>query len=256
MRSLLDELAGDEGPVERVQRAQRPVLPKRFYKEASVAARGGAFEVLLDGKPVMTPAKQPLALPARTLAEAVAAEWAGQGETIDPGTMPLTRLANVAIDRVAADPQAVVAEIVKYAGTDMLCYRAGEPAGLAAAQGDAWDPVLFWARHELGARLNCGEGVRHVAQAPEALAAIRGEIAKVQSPFALAALASATALMGSALLALALARGRLSADAAWAAAHVDEDWNIARWGEDAEALQRRAARRAEFEAAARMLAAP
>jgi chaperone required for assembly of F1-ATPase len=254
MRNLLDELAEGDGPMQRAQRAMRPVLPKRFYKETGVAERDGAFEVLLDGKAVKTPARNTLALPVRALAEAAAAEWAAQGETIDPRTMPLTKLANVALDRVAADADAVAGEIANYAGTDLVCYRASEPAALVAAQGDAWDPLLFWARDQLGVRLACAQGVRHVAQAPEALAALRREIDTAERPFGLAALASATALAGSAVIALALARGRLDADAAWAAAHVDEDWNVARWGEDAEAAQRRAGRRAEFDAAATALA--
>jgi chaperone required for assembly of F1-ATPase len=231
----------------------RPSLPRRFYKEVSVGERDGTFEVLLDGKPAKSPARKVLAMPLRTLAEAVAAEWAAQGEAIDPGTMPLTRLANVALDRVAAEMDAVAAEIAKYAGSDLLCYRAEEPAALAARQAALWDPVLEWARDRLGAEFVRGEGVRHVQQPPAALAAMRAEIASASSPFALAALASATALTGSALLALALAHGKLSADGAWAAAHVDEDWNTAQWGEDAEARQRRDASRAEFGAAAKVL---
>jgi chaperone required for assembly of F1-ATPase len=253
MRSLLDELAQGEGPMQKAQRAMRPSLPRRFYKAVSVGERAGAFEVLLDGKVAKTPARNALALPVRELAEAVAAEWAAQGEMINPGTMPLTRLANVALDRVAAEMDAVATEIAKYAGSDLLCYRAGEPAAFAAKQAAAWDPVLDWARERLRARFVCSEGVRHVAQPAEAIAAVRAEIAEARSPFALSALASATALTGSALLALALARGRLSADAAGEVAHVDEDWNIAQWGEDAEAARRRAARRAEFDAAARVL---
>jgi chaperone required for assembly of F1-ATPase len=254
MPSLLDELAGGDGPMQRAQRGMRPALPKRFYKEARVGEGGGGFEVLLDGKPVKTPAKRSLALPSRPLAEAVAAEWAGQGETINPGAMPLTKLGNVAIDRVAEERDAVIGEITKYAGTDLVCYRAREPEGLVAAQKEAWDPVLEWAREALGARFVCAEGVRHVTQSPETLAAVRAEIAKAASPLRLAALASATALSGSALIALALAGGKLSADAAWKAAQVDEDWNVARWGDDAEAAERRASRRAEFDAAAKVLA--
>jgi chaperone required for assembly of F1-ATPase len=254
MPNLLDELANGDGPIQRVQRGMRTALPKRFYKEVDVAEDGGGFEVRLDGKPAQTPAKRALVLPSRPLAEAVAAEWAAQGETINPGSMPLTKLANVALDRVTQEREAVVSEITKYAGTDLVCYRASEPEGLVAAQKSAWDPVLEWAGDALGARFLCAEGVQHVAQPPAAISAVRAEVAKVDSPLALAALASATALSGSALIALALARGRLSADTAWAAAHVDEDWNIARWGEDAEAGMRRALRRAEFEAAAKVLA--
>jgi chaperone required for assembly of F1-ATPase len=254
VRSLLEDLANDDGPMRRAQRGMQRQLPKRFYKETSVGEGEAGFAVLLDGKPVRTPAQRALALPTRALAQAVAAEWAEQSETIDPANMPLTKLANVAIDRVEAERQAIVDEIAKYAGTDLVCYRASEPAGLAAAQRAAWDPVLDWAGDALGARFRCAEGMTHVAQSGEAIAAVRAEVAKFHSTFALAALASATALAGSALIALALARGKLSADVAWAAAHVDEDWNTARWGEDAEATARRAFRRAEFDAAAKILA--
>ena len=120
----------ENDPAGAAQRATRPALPKRFYAAAGVAERGGAFEVRLDEKPVKTPERRPLALPSRALAELVAAEWAAQETVIDPATMPLTILANVAIDRVAADPGATEAEIAKYAGSDLVCYRASEPAGL------------------------------------------------------------------------------------------------------------------------------
>jgi chaperone required for assembly of F1-ATPase len=240
-------------PMQAARGAMRPARIKRFYKQASVGERDGACALLLDGKRAKTPAKHPLAMPSRALAEAVAAEWDAQGESIDPATMPLTRLAQVAIDRVAGDAAAVAEEIVKYAGSDLLCYRAAEPAGLAAAQAEHWDSVLAWAHEVFGARFVLGQGVRHVAQPDAALAAVRAEVARYAPPFALAALASLTNLSGSALLALAVARGRLTVDAAWTAAHVDEDWNIRRWGEDGEAMSRRAARLVEFAAAARML---
>lgn len=247
-----DPAAGN--PMEAARRGARPARIKRFYKQASAGEREGGFAILLDGKPARTPAKHPLALPSRALAEAVASEWAGQGEHIDPATMPLTRLAHAAIDGVAGGAEAVAAEIVSYAGSDLLLYRATEPEDLVAAQAKHWDPVLAWAGEVLGARFTLAEGVKHVAQPEAAIHAIRAEIARYESPFKLAALMSLTNISGSALLALALARGRLSADAAWAAAHVDEDWNVQRWGEDAEAMARRVARRLEFEAAARMLA--
>ncbi len=239
-------------PVEAARRGARPALIKRFYKEVSVGGREGAFAILLDGKPAKTPAKHPLALPGRALAGAVAAEWAGQGEHVDPAAMPLTRLAHAAIDGVAGGAEAVD-EIERYAGSDLLLYRATEPEALVAAQAKHWDPVLAWAGEVLGARFTLTEGIKHVAQPQAAIHAIRAEIARYRSPFALAALMSLTHISGSALLALALARGRLPVDAAWAAAHVDEDWNIQRWGEDAEAKARRAARRVEFDAAVRML---
>jgi chaperone required for assembly of F1-ATPase len=256
MRSLLEDLEQGTAanPIEAARRAMRPALPKRFYKEAAVGERNGQFVLLLDGKPARTPARNPVAMPSRALAEAVTAEWNALGDTIDPKRMPLTRLVNVAIDRVANETDAVIAETAKYAGSDLLCYRAGDPAGLAALQAREWDPVLAWVREEFGVRFTLAEGVNFVAQPEESLAAVRAEVERYAAPFPLAALATATALTGSVLLALALARGRLSADAAWAAAHVDEDWNIAQWGEDAEAARRRAARRAEFDAAAKVLA--
>jgi chaperone required for assembly of F1-ATPase len=246
-----DPIAGN--PMESARRGARPARIKRFYKQANAGQREGAFAILLDGKPALTPAKRPLALPSRALAEAVAAEWAAQGEHIDPATMPLTRLAHAAIDGVAGGAKAVAAEIERYAGSDLVLYRATEPEGLIAVQAKHWDPVLAWAIDMLGARFTPVKGVKHVAQPEAAIKAVRAEIASYKSPFQLAALASLTNISGSALLALALGRGQFSADEAWAAAHVDEDWNVKRWGEDAEAVARRAARRIEFDAAARML---
>lgn len=254
VRNLLDELADGDGPMQRAQRGMRPVLPKRFYKEARTVARDGTFALELDGKAARTPARHPLAVPKCEIGEALAAEWNALGETIDPAKMPLTRLLNVAIDRVAGEGDAVAADIANYAGSDLVCYRAAEPEGLVAAQGDAWDPLLFWARDQIGARFVCTVGVGHVTQPAEALAAVRAAIGQVERPFGLAALATATALTGSVLIALMLARGALTADQAWAAAHVDEDWNIREWREDADAMARRAARRAEFDAAAKVLA--
>jgi chaperone required for assembly of F1-ATPase len=256
MRDWFDDIGRGSplDPREAVRRGTRRELPKRFYQQAGVAERAGTFAVELDGKPVVTPAKRALTLPTRALAEAVAAEWQAQGERIDPGAMPLTRLAHTAIDRVAAEPEAVRAEILKYAGGDLLFYRATEPDGLVSAQAAHWDPVLEWAAVAFGARFAPVQGVRFAQQPMEAIGAVRSEIARYREPFALAALASLTNLAGSALLALALAAGRLDTDAAWAAAHVDEDWNVKRWGEDAEAAARRAARFQEFKAAAQMLA--
>ena len=180
----------------------------------------------------------------------VAAEWERQRETIDPADMPLTRLMNSAIDGVAHTMAETRADILRYAGSDLLCYRAEEPDTLVARQAHAFDPVLRWAAETLGARLNVTAGIVHVAQPPEALAAIGAALEAYDDPAALAALSVMTTLTGSALLALAVAREFLPPEAAWRAAHVDEDFEIERWGEDAEALARRAARWREFEAAA------
>jgi chaperone required for assembly of F1-ATPase len=246
-------MSEDNNPMKRAQAAMRAVLPKRFYKHASVGEAGRAFAVLLDGKPAKTPARNALALPNAALASAVAAEWNAIEGEIDPVQLPLTRLANLAIDAVANAPQPVIDEIVQYAGTDLVFYRAAEPEGLAALQNERWTPVLDWAAAQLGARFVLAEGVMHVTQPNEALAAVREAAEKISKPFALTAAASATNIGGSALIALALADGALSGDEAWNAAHVDEQWNISRWGEDDEAQRRLAARHAEFSAAARML---
>ena len=169
--------------------------------------------------------------------------------------MPLTRLANSALDGVAAAMAATRAEIAGYAGSDLLCYRATTPEALVAAEAAAFDPVLDWAREALGAKFLVAEGVVHVRQPEPALAAVRAALEAFESPFALAALHVMTSLTGSVLLALAVARERLSAEEAWRIAHVGEDFQIAQWGEDEEAKARRAARWRDFEAAGRVMAA-
>jgi chaperone required for assembly of F1-ATPase len=227
-------------------------LPKRFYKEVATKDGGGGTALLLDGKPVRTPGKAALVLPSRALAEAVAEEWRAQGERIDPSTMPLTRLANSAIDGVTGRAQAVIDDILAFAGSDLLCYRAEGPRGLAEAQGKHWDPVLAWAREGLGAPLVLSQGVVHVAQPQASLDRIKDRLAG-RDAFSLAAMHVMTSLTGSALLALGVALGRLTPEEAWAAAHVDEDFQISQWGEDAEAAARRKNRWRDFEAAARTL---
>lgn len=246
-------MSEDDNPMRRAQAAMRTPLPKRFYKEASVADSGGAFVILLDGKPAKTPARNALTLPNAALAAAVAAEWNAIESTIDPARLPLTRLANLAIDAIASAPQPVVEEIVQYAASDPVFYRAAGPEELVALQNERLNPVLDWAAAHLGARFSLAEGIIHVRQSAEALAAVREAAEKLKRPFALAATASATTIGGSALIALALANGALSGDEAWNAAHVDEQWNISQWGEDDEAQRRLAARHAEFTAAAKML---
>ncbi len=234
--------------------ARKTVLPKRFYKEVAVKDEdGGWASLLLDGKPVRTPGKAPLALSSRALAEALAEEWRMQGERIDPSTMPLTRLANSAIDGVMGREQAVIDDIARHAASDLLCYRAEGPKGLVEAQGKHWDPVLAFGREELKAPLVLAEGIVHVAQPEASLTRIRGELEGCD-PFSLAALHVMTALTGSALLALAVLKGKLSPEEAWEAAHVDEDFQISQWGEDEEAKARREARWRDFAAAARALA--
>jgi chaperone required for assembly of F1-ATPase len=229
----------------------RPAPRRRFYATAATAPVAGGHAVQLDGKPVRTPAGRVLAAPTAALAQALAAEWDAQQDVIDPARMPLTRLANAIIDGVSDRPDAVAAEIENYLGSDLVCYRASSPPGLVARQAQHWDPILAWARDVLGAPLRAEVGVVHIAQNEDALARARAAIPRDR--WRLGALSAATTLAGSALIALALARGRLSVEKAWEAAHVDEDWNMEQWGRDALALERRAFRFAEFEAAATVL---
>jgi chaperone required for assembly of F1-ATPase len=241
-------------PVEAARRALRTPLRKRFYRQVEAGGAGeGGFPVLLDGKPVRTPLRRPLAAPTPALAQALAAEWNAQATEIDPARMPLTRLANAVIDAIDAIDarEAVAAEVAKYLGADLTCYRAEAPAGLVARQAEAWDPVLAWALEALGARFVTVQGVVHAGQPSEAIAVARAAIPT--DPWRLGAVSSVTALTGSALLALALAAGARDAEAVWHAAHVDEDWQMQQWGRDEIALSRRAFRCTELQAAATVL---
>jgi chaperone required for assembly of F1-ATPase len=226
--------------------------PRRFYTEARAAPVEGGHGVILDGRPALTPLGAPLAVPHPNLGAAIAAEWAAQQSHIDTGAMPLTRIANTAIDHVGRERDRVVAEITKYAASDLVCYRAGAPAGLALRQAEAWDPIVAWAEAATGARVALAAGIVAVEQPARMLDALGRRIA-AHDDLALAALAMTTTMTGSALIALALSDAVLGADAAWAAAHVDEDWQIAHWGEDAEAARARARLHRDFTAAACVL---
>jgi len=255
MRDIFEELFRNEplDPSEGARRGTRPQLRRRFYEQVGVAEGEGGFGLALDGRPVKTPARRSLAAPSLPLAEALAAEWRAQREYIDPSAMPLTRLANSIIDGVAHAPKAVAAEIEKYLASDLVFYRAEGPEKLVARQAAAWDPLIAWAREALGARFVLAQGVVFVAQPEEALAAASSAIPRDPSDtkalWRLGALHSITTLTGSALIALAVLRGRLSVDDAWAAAHVDEDWNMEIWGRDQLALERRAFRFDDMQAA-------
>jgi chaperone required for assembly of F1-ATPase len=251
MRELFENTSADD-PVEAVRRTTRTALRRRFYARATTAPAAEGHAVLLDDKPVRTPARHALAAPTPALAAAIAAEWQAQGDLIDPARMPLSRLANAIIDGVATTPRPVAEEIAKYLASDLVFYRAGGPAGLVERQTRHWDPILAWARHGLDAGFKTGQGVVHVAQPEAALAAARAAIP--QDPWRLGASHAITTLTGSALIALALVRGALAAEEAWTAAHVDEDWNMAQWGRDTPALERREFRHAEFQAAVAVLA--
>jgi chaperone required for assembly of F1-ATPase len=252
MRELFEDVFGKNplDPMESARRNMRPNLRKRFYDNASVG-EGTPYPLLLDGRGVKTPAGNTLAMPSVSLAEAIALEWNEQRERIDPATMPLTRLANTIIDGVAPNPEPAAEEIAKYLGSDLVCYRADAPEGLVAAQVQHWDPVLAWARETHGARFVLREGVMFVAQPEGAINAARAAIPP--DPWRLGAVHLITTLTGSALIALAVSAGDLGVDEAWAAANVDEDWNMKLWGRDELALARRAARFADMQAAGAVL---
>jgi chaperone required for assembly of F1-ATPase len=236
--------------VRRAQDSMRVPVVKRFYKVAEAVPHEGGFAVTLDGRVARTPARAKLVVSAESLAHALAAEWAAQGEVLQPAAMPLTRLAHSALDGVARAMPETIASIAAYAGSDLVFFRAGEPEALAAGQAQAFDPMLVFAERALGARFALAEGITAITQAPQALAAVRAAVEAHAEPLALTALADLTSLSGSVLIALAVSHGEIEAEAAWAAAHVDEDFQNERWGRDAEAMARREARGREFAAAA------
>lgn len=260
MRDILNDLeAGrhlsDPDPTRRARNQMKAPAVKRFYSSVAVAQADDGFSVVLDGKPVRTPGRAVVRLPTADAAQLVADEFVGQGETLDPVTMPVLRLVNTAIDGVAADPQAVLEDILRFASSDLVFYRADSPERLVARQAEAWDPVLDWAREALGARFFLAEGVMHVEQPRDSIRAVGAHLAGRRDPLRLAALHVMTALTGSALIALAIEAGEIEAEAGWNAAHVDEDWNIEQWGEDFEARARRAFRKADMMAAVRLIRA-
>lgn len=239
-------------PPTKVLGREAKVVRKRFYKQAAAGALAGGFTVLLDGRGVKTPGKAALVVPVLPLAEALADEWASQGEDIKPSTMPLTTLACTAIDAVAPKRAEVADEIGRYASSDHLCYRADAPAGLVALQASGWDPVLTWASSELGVTFERGAGIMPVEQSPDVAEAMVAALTPLD-PLRLASMHILTSLMGSALLALAVLRRRTSLAEAWRLAHLDEQWQIDRWGTDDEAEVRQAARLRMAVAAAQVL---
>ncbi len=255
MRELFDEVSGKSplDPEEAVRRTTRGPRRKRFYAQAGVVETPDGFAITLDDKPVRTPSGHQMVVPTPDIAAAIAAEWDAQKEFMDPLTMPLTRFANSVIDAVVDRVEAVAADVAKYFGSDLLFYRAGHPEALVAREAALWDPVLFWAADALGAHFILAEGIVHVRQPDSTIEAARGALP--DDPWSIAALHVITTLTGSALLALALLRGVLDSDQVWAAAHVDEDWNMEKWGVDEEVASRRAARLVDFRAATTILRA-
>ena len=225
---------------------------KRFYKAACVRRGAKGEEVLLDDRPVRTSARRLLALPTLALAEAVAAEWNAQGGEVKPLSMPLTGLANAAIDRVAHDKDGFAAGLAAYGDGDLLCYRAEGPASLVARQSECWDPLLAWARRRYDVDFAVVTGIVHRSQPTHTFERLSHEMT-TRDAFELAALAPLVTISGSLVLALALAEDSVTLDTAWAAATLDEKWQAEQWGEDCEATSRLEARRAEFEAGYRFL---
>lgn len=228
-------------------------MMKRLYKTATAHATEDGYGVMLDKKRLLTPAKRPLVVPGLSLAEAIAGEFAAQGPELRPHTMPLMRLASTAIDLVAKRRDDVVAEIAAYAGTDLLCYRADQPPELAARQHAIWQKLLDWATLRYDAPLAVTAGIIPVTQPPTSLRALAVAVA-AYDPMRLTALHAVTTASGSLIIALALMEGELDADAAFAAAQLDETFQIERWGEDYEAADRRAALKADIATAARFAA--
>lgn len=226
---------------------------RRFYKSVSVRPEGEGFAVFLDERALKTPAKRPLVLPTEALAEAIAAEWAGQGDSIKPLTMPLTRLAYTALDRLFDDPTKAIDEAAAYAGTDLVCYRASHPAMLVHRQGESWQPLLDWLSRRYDVALAVTSGIMAVRQSDEALARLKAVVA-ARDPLRLVALHALTTASGSLVIALAVAEGEIDADRAFDLAHIDEIVQAEQWGEDAEAAAAREAVRQDILASGRFLA--
>jgi chaperone required for assembly of F1-ATPase len=221
---------------------------KRFYKEALARPGEGGHQILLDERPVKTPARRPLAVPSERLGQAIAEEWRAQGQEIDARSMPLTGLANAAIDRVAPDKEAFAQSLARYGESDLLCYRAEAPSGLVARQSELWDPLLGWARRRFDIDFEIVSGIMHRPQPRHTIEQLSQAVA-ARSAFELAALSPLVTIGGSLVLALALVEGEIDLETAWNAATLDEQWQLEQWGSDAEAEKALDSRRRDFEAA-------
>lgn len=224
--------------------------PKRFWKQAEAFACDGGFTVRLDARAVKTPAKSALVVPTLAMAQAIADEWQAQAEKIRPETMPFTRSANSAIDKVAVQFDEVAGLIAAYGGSDLLCYRAQSPASLSARQAAAWDPLLDWAAEGLNARLVTAFGIMPVEQPAGAVRALEARVSAL-TPFELAGVHDLVAISGSLVLGLAVFEGKLPAETAWEISRIDETWQNEQWGEDEEAAEYEAVRRGGLLHAAR-----
>ena len=225
---------------------------RRFWTETTVVDCEGGFTVELDGRPVRSPAKSPLILPSREMAQASAAEWHAQDGEVDPLTMPVTRAANAAIDKVAVQRQEVISMIAEYGDSDLTCYRASQPGELAARQARSWDPLLDWAAENFGARLIPVQGVVHVAQRPEMLQLL-AEPLRCMTPFELTAMHDLIGLSGSLIIGLAASEKAFPLGFLWKSSRIDEDWQVEQWGEDDEASALAETKRTAFFNAARFI---
>ena len=225
---------------------------KRFWTNVAVIAGHDGHAITLDGRPVRTPGRLPLAMPHAALADAIADEWRAVDTDIDPRRMPLTGLANVAIERIAAQPLPFIANLAAYAESDLLCYRAEAPDALVARQAAAWDPLLDWARRRYDVHIEVVSGIIHRAQPAQTLTRL-ADATTARSPFELAGLSPIVTITGSLIAALALIEGAADADTVWHATQVDEDWQVEKWGDDDLAIATRTAHRADFDAGVRFL---
>jgi chaperone required for assembly of F1-ATPase len=225
---------------------------KRFWKQAAAVPDERGWSVEIDGKPLRTPARKPLVVPAEKLARAIADEWSAAGQTVDPGAMPLTGLANAAIDRVATDPNAFAASLARYGESDLACYRADNPRELAGRQAKSWDELLAWARRRFDIDFCTTSGILHVQQPEPTIRRLAQAVASFD-PFRLAALSPLVTISGSLVAALAVTERQLSPEQAWHAVTIDEQWQREQWGPDADAEAALEARWRDFFAAARFL---
>ena len=225
---------------------------KRFWKSADAVETAGGIAIELDGRRVRTPARAELIVPTQALAEAIAGEWAECGENVDPRAMPLTGLANAAIDRVAPDKDAFAANLARYAETDLICYRAEGPATLVARQAESWDALLGWARRRYDVNFATRSGVMHVAQPAETVRKLGHAVASLDD-FHLAGLSPMVTIGGSLVAALAVLEEMMPASQAWEAVSLDDRWQMEQWGADAEAEAALDARRRDFLSGARFL---
>lgn len=224
---------------------------KRFWKEATISEVEGGYRIELDGRPVRTPAKALMVVPTKAMAEAIAAEWDAQTEEVKPESMPITRSANAALDKVSVQFDEVADMLSAYGGSDLLCYRADSPVELTKRQSEEWDPILEWAEGRFGTRLICGFGVMPVTQSDENLRVLREHVGTL-SPFEIAAFHDLVGISGSLILALAVTEGYLTAQDAWLKSRVDELWQEEQWGQDDEATELAMHKQGEFLMASRI----